>query len=147
MKILNDIIRGASSQFGREFGRAGANVILKGKNAYHITGDSKYESRIKPSDTDLIKAIKNIKKTKFSATDKSNIIKILEIQNEIINHLEFIGLTSIYEAPDINFLINEYESKYDLGLSLIENPTEKLLEKIKKITTKLTPKLSPLTKS
>jgi hypothetical protein len=30
MNILNDIVRGASSQFGREFGRAGANSILKG---------------------------------------------------------------------------------------------------------------------
>ena len=29
--LLNDVIRGASTQFGREFGRAGANAILKGK--------------------------------------------------------------------------------------------------------------------
>jgi len=27
MNILNDIVSGASRQFGREFGRAGANVI------------------------------------------------------------------------------------------------------------------------
>ena len=31
MNILNEIVKGASRQFGREFGRAGANAILKGK--------------------------------------------------------------------------------------------------------------------
>ena len=36
MNILNDIVSGASRQFGREFGRAGANVILKGANSYTV---------------------------------------------------------------------------------------------------------------
>tara|TARA_Y100000385_G_scaffold24999_1_gene23940 strand:- start:341 stop:736 length:396 start_codon:yes stop_codon:yes gene_type:complete len=36
MNILNEVIRGASRQFGREFGRAGANAILKGKNYYTV---------------------------------------------------------------------------------------------------------------
>lgn len=47
MNILNDIIRGASSQFGREFGRAGANVILKGKNYYSVNSNGDYSGRVK----------------------------------------------------------------------------------------------------
>jgi|TARA_B110000879_G_C11023280_1_gene451801 hypothetical protein len=48
MNILNDIVSGASRQFGREFGRAGANVILKGANSYTVRGISDYSGRIKP---------------------------------------------------------------------------------------------------
>lgn len=33
--MINTIIRGAARQFGAEFGRAGANSILKGKNAIY----------------------------------------------------------------------------------------------------------------
>ena len=62
MNILNDIVSGASRQFGREFGRAGANVILKGSNSYTIRGISDYSGRIKPSDSQVIKTIKEIQK-------------------------------------------------------------------------------------
>ncbi|MGR7812900.1 hypothetical protein [Lacinutrix undariae] len=64
MNILNDIVSGASRQFGREFGRAGANIILKGKNAYTVNGTSDYSGRIKPSDSTIIKAIKEVQKIK-----------------------------------------------------------------------------------
>lgn len=59
MGILENVINGATSQFGREFGRAGANIILKGKNNYSVN-DLRYEGRIKPSDNKLIKMIKEI---------------------------------------------------------------------------------------
>lgn len=36
MNILNDVVSGAARQFGREFGRAGANSILKGSNYYAV---------------------------------------------------------------------------------------------------------------
>ena len=61
MNILNDIVRGASTQFGREFGRAGANMILKGKNYYNVKSESDYSGRIKPSDSDIVRAIKEVK--------------------------------------------------------------------------------------
>jgi len=36
MNILKSMVNGASSQFGREFGRAAANKILKGSNYYAV---------------------------------------------------------------------------------------------------------------
>ena len=57
MNILNDIVSGASRQFGREFGRAGANAILKGANSYTVHGISDYSGRIKPSDSQIIKTM------------------------------------------------------------------------------------------
>lgn len=42
MNILNEVVKGASRQFGREFGRAGANAILKGKNYYTVRNDSDF---------------------------------------------------------------------------------------------------------
>ena len=38
MNILNDVVSGAARQFGREFGRAGANSILKDANHYAVKG-------------------------------------------------------------------------------------------------------------
>ena len=64
MNILNDVVSGAARQFGREFGRAGANSNLKGANYYAI-GAIDYSGRIKPSDSDVIKSIKEINKVKF----------------------------------------------------------------------------------
>lgn len=72
MNILNDIVSGASRQFGREFGRAGANVILKGANSYTIRGVSDYSGRIKSSDSSIVKAIKEIQKIKFVSANKAN---------------------------------------------------------------------------
>ena len=65
MNILNEVIRGASRQFGREFGRAGANAILKGKNYYTVNHSNDYSGRIKPSDSGIVRAIKEILKVKF----------------------------------------------------------------------------------
>ena len=49
MNILNEIVKGASQQYGREFGRAGANALLKGKNYYSVKSVSDYSGRIKAS--------------------------------------------------------------------------------------------------
>lgn len=130
MSILNNIIRGASTQFGREFGRAGANIILKGKNSYRIETDKKYESRINPSDSELVKTIKGIKKIKFLTTDKSNLIKLLELQNDVLNSIKFEGINSIYESSDLNALLSEYESKYNFGISIIEDKSNNLFKDI-----------------
>lgn len=130
MSILNNIIRGASFQFGREFGRAGANIILKGKNSYRIETDKKYESRINPSDSELVKRIKGIKKIKFLTTDKSNLIKLLELQNDVLNSIKFEGINSIYVSSDLNALLSEYESKYNFGLNIIEDKSNNLFKDI-----------------
>lgn len=42
MNILNEVVKGASQQFGREFGRAGANAVLKGKNYYTVNHSIDY---------------------------------------------------------------------------------------------------------
>ena len=42
MNILNEVVKEASRQFGREFGRAGANAILKRKNYYTVRNDSDF---------------------------------------------------------------------------------------------------------
>ena len=60
MNFLNEVVRGAAQQFGREFGRAGANAVLKGKNYYAIKNISDYSGRIKPSDSKLVKSIKEL---------------------------------------------------------------------------------------
>ena len=64
MNIIEDIISGAYSQFGREFGRAGANTILKGSNYYTVQGKSDNTGRVKPSYSDVVRAIKEINKIK-----------------------------------------------------------------------------------
>ena len=74
MNVLNEVVRGAASQFGREFGRAGANAVLKGGNYYTIQS-SDYSGRIKPSDSDLVRAIKEINKIKFQIDNATRIIK------------------------------------------------------------------------
>lgn len=45
MGIFDNIVRGASTQFGREFGRAGANRVLKGSNYYSV------KNGVSPSNT------------------------------------------------------------------------------------------------
>ena len=60
-EMIKQILKGAANQFGREFGRAGANQILKGSNSYNITNNKgKYEGRIKSSDSSSIKIYKEI---------------------------------------------------------------------------------------
>ena len=73
MNILNEVVKGASRQFGREFGRAGANAILKGKNYYTVQGGGDYTGRIKQSDSNVVRAIKVVLKVKFVTTNKANI--------------------------------------------------------------------------
>ncbi|MFV0290168.1 MAG: hypothetical protein ACK5IJ_04610, partial [Mangrovibacterium sp.] len=79
MSILNNIVKGAANQFGREFGRAGANSILKGKNAYVIKGESDYSGRVKPSDSELVKAVKQLNKISFISSDKGNVSRLIEL--------------------------------------------------------------------
>jgi TM2 domain-containing membrane protein YozV len=147
MSIFKNIVRGASTQFGREFGRAGANIILKGKNAYHIkTSSSDYTSRVNKNDSDIVRLIKGIKKIKFSTTDKSNIVRLLEMQNDLINTIEFKDLESIKSSDELTDLIAEFNSKYQLGISLIEKKDLPLYNDLKNNELEIENKISQYNK-
>ena len=121
MNILNDIVSGASRQFGREFGRAGANAILKGANSYTVRGVSDYSGRIKPSDSQIIKAIKEIQKVKFVSTNKSNASRLIDITDLMLSNISFTGNETLNQLTDLNELVKHYNNKFDHGSSLIDD--------------------------
>lgn len=128
MKLFDNIINGATSQFGREFGRAAANSVLKGKNSYVIESPS-YDGRIKPSDSELIKSIKQIKKLTFVSTDKANISRLIDITNIVLSLLKFNNVSTLIEINDYKKLIETYNQKYEHGRVLISdnNDSKELL--------------------
>ena len=121
MNILNDIVSGASRQFGREFGRAGANAILKGANSYTVRGVSDYSGRIKPSDSQIIKAVKEIQKVKFVSTNKSNASRLIDITDLMLSNISFTGNETLNQLTDLNELVKHYNNKFDHGSSLIDD--------------------------
>ena len=121
MNILNNIVRGASTQFGREFGRAGANAILKGKNYYTVNNNSDYSGRIKPSDSEIIRAIKDINKIKFVATNKANTSRLIELTDLASDQLIFKGVDTLNQISDIEKLIDDYNDKFEHGSILIDD--------------------------
>lgn len=129
MNILNEIFRGAAQQFGREFGRAGANSILKGKNYYQIKSNPDFSERIKPSDSVVVKSIKEINKIKFVTTNKANISRLIEVTDLASNAIIFNGVETLNELNDIKFLLNVYNDKFEHGSALIdENYDDKSVE-------------------
>ena len=121
MNILNEIVKGASQQFGRELGRAGANAILKGKNYYSVKSVSDYSGRIKASDSEIVRAIKEILKVKFVSTNKANVSRLIDITDLIIGKLSFNGVETLNQINDINNLIEQYNDKFDHGSVLIDD--------------------------
>lgn len=121
MNILNDVVSGAARQFGREFGRAGANSILKGANSYSIRGNSDYTGRAKQSDSNVVKSIKELNKIKFVSTNKANTSRLIEITDLVISILEFNGNKTLNEINDISELINLYNEKFNHGSSLVDD--------------------------
>lgn len=124
MNILNNIVRGATTQFGREFGRAGANLILKGANSYTISGVGDYSGRIKPSDSTIVKAIKEIQKIKFVSTNKANTSRLIELTDLMLSNISFDGNETLNQLNDIEELVNQYGNKFDHGSALIEDDFE-----------------------
>jgi len=121
MNILNDIVSGASRQFGREFGRAGANAILKGANSYTIRGVSDYSGRIKPSDSSIVKAIKEIQKIKFVSANKANTSRLIDLTDLMLVNISFNGNETLNQLTDLKELVNQYNNKFDHGSSLIDD--------------------------
>jgi len=144
MKIIRDILWGAATQFGREFGRAGANQILKGKNHYVIKGQSDYSGRIKPSDSDIVRAYKEINRIKFAQSNKANVSRLIDITDKVLPFLEFSNDKSLDIMSEIKDLLDLYQTKVDHGNALIddsfkeesalflEQKTKLLVEKLKK---------------
>jgi len=144
MKIISDILWGAATQFGREFGRAGANQILKGSNHYTVKGQSNYSGRIKPSDSDAVRAYKEIKKIKFAQSNKANVSRLIDITNILLPFLDFSYDKSLDIMTEIKDLLNLYQQKVDHGNALIddsfndesalflEKKTKLLVKKLKK---------------
>lgn len=121
MNILNEVVKGASRQFGREFGRAGANAILKGKNYYTVNHSSDYSGRIKPSDSQIIRSIKEILKVKFVTTNKANISRLIDLTDLASGALSFNGVSTLNEIQDIKNLIEQYNDKFEHGSVLVDD--------------------------
>lgn len=121
MNILNDVISGAARQFGREFGRAGANSILKGANFYKVKGTNDYSGRIKPSDSEVVKSIKKINKVEFVSTNKGNISRLIDLTDLVITNLYFNGNQTLSEINDITELVNQYNDKFNHGSALVDD--------------------------
>ena len=121
MNILNDVVSGAAKQFGREFGRAGANSILKGANSYTVKGISDYSGRIKPSDSDIVRSIKEINKVSFVSVNKGNVSRLIELTDTVNAHLDFKGIQTLNELSDITELVNQYNDKFNHGSAMIDD--------------------------
>ena len=142
MKIISDILWGAATQFGREFGRAGANQILKGSNHYVIKGQSDYSGRIKPSDSDIVRAYKEINRIKFVQSNKANVSRLIEITDRVLPFLDFNNDQSLDIMTETKDLLDLYQNKVDHGNALIDDSFNEesaifLEEKIKLLVQKL----------
>ena len=111
MGALNTIAKGALGQFGREFGRAAANSILNGHNSQKIEMSDRYTGRLKPTDSLLIRAIKNIQTTDFVIQDKANASRLIDITDEFINVNKFKGVETLAELEDFYILADIYNDK------------------------------------
>tara|TARA_B100002019_G_scaffold261682_1_gene248614 strand:- start:293 stop:1252 length:960 start_codon:yes stop_codon:yes gene_type:complete len=142
VKIISDILWGAATQFGREFGRAGANQILKGSNHYVIKGQSDYSGRIKPSDSDIVRAYKEINRIKFVQSNKANVSRLIEITDRVLPFLDFNNDQSLDIMTETKDLLDLYQNKVDHGNALIDDSFNEesaifLEEKIKLLVQKL----------
>jgi len=124
MNILNDVVKGAVTQFGREFGRAGANTILKGANSYTIKSASDYTGRIKPSDTAIVKTIKEMNKIKFATTNKANVSRLIELTDLTLRFTKFEGNETLNQLDDFKDLLEIYDNKFEHGSALLDDNYE-----------------------
>lgn len=131
MSLLKDIERGAATQFGREFGRAAANQLLKGKNAIIVASKERYDGRILPSDSDLLRTIKETKRLEFVTQDKGNITRLIELTNKVSSLFKFEGNKTLVQLADFKELLRIYNEKYEHGNVLIDTTEGKQIEFLK----------------
>ena len=122
MKVLNNIVSGASRQFGREFGRAGANIILKGANSYTIKHANSQPKVEQDYDNDQIaQKIEELNNLNFASTNKENVSILIDITDSLILTLKFNGNTTLNELASINELIHLYNDKFEYGTLLLDD--------------------------
>jgi TM2 domain-containing membrane protein YozV len=121
MNVFNEVVRGAAQQFGREFGRAGANAVLKGKNYYAVKNVSDYSGRIKPSDSDVVRAIKEINRIKFVTTNKANTSRLIDATDIALDIVSFKGLETLNQINDIKVFLDDYNDKFEHGSALVDD--------------------------
>lgn len=121
MNVFNEVVRGAAQQFGREFGRAGANAVLKGKNYYAVKNISDYSGRIKPSDSEVVRGIKEINKIKFVTTNKANTSRLIDSTDIVLDIVSFKGVETLNQINDIKVLLDTYNDKFEHGSALIDD--------------------------
>ena len=119
MGALDTLAKGAFNQFGREIGRAAANSILRGQNSQKIELTDRHTGRIKPSDSPIIRAIKNIQNIEFVIQDKANASRLIDITDEFINVNKFNGIDTLTSLNDFYTLADIYNDKYSHGTALI----------------------------
>lgn len=112
--MLKKIVGGAASQFGREFGRAGANKVLKDSNHYTIKDKSNSNKQIKDVDTD-----QNLNKIKFIVSEKGNILRLIKILDLLKKEID--SNTSINNKIDTIKICNV---KISIGESLINDKSQ-----------------------
>jgi hypothetical protein len=122
MNILNTVVNGAASAFGREFGRAGANAILRGANSYTVNGV--YSGRIKPSDSLYVRTIKELNKASFRTTNKGNISILISLTDLVLPNLEFRGRATLDDLQAITDMIDLYVDKFNHGSALVADDYE-----------------------
>jgi TM2 domain-containing membrane protein YozV len=139
MGALDTLAKGALNQFGREFGRAAANTILRGQNSQKIELTDKHTGRIKPTDSPVIRAIKNIQKIEFVIQDKANASRLVEITDEFINVNKFNGIDTLTSLHDFYVLADIYNDKYAHGTALISDDfNDKVMDFLETKRTELT---------
>ena len=121
MGAFDTIAKGALGQFGREFGRAAANSILNGHNSQKIEISDRYTGRLKPSDSPVVRAIKNIQTIDFVIQDKATASRLIEITDEFINVNKFKGIETLTELDDFYILADIYNDKFAHGSALISD--------------------------
>ncbi len=81
-------------------------------------------NRIKPSDSAIVKGIKEINKVQFVSTNKANVSRLIDITDLVNSHVDFKGNKTLNELQDFTELINAYNDKFNQGSSLVDDDFE-----------------------
>ena len=96
-------------------------IILKGKNYYTVRNYSDFSGRIKPSDSEIVRAVKEMNKINFVSTNKANTSRLIELTDLASNQIIFEGLNTLNQLSDITKLIDDYNDKFEHGSVLIDD--------------------------
>lgn len=121
MGLFKHVARGASTQFGREFGRAAANAILQGSNYYAIKGAKQSSPRRRQALSPIEKAISDIERIDFVSQNKANVNRLINITNIASSVFNFNGLSTLDNMDKYSQLLTIYNDKFNHGAILIDD--------------------------